>query len=522
MNHPLATPKIRGTRLWYFLALAIGLGTAATGHAADPPPSREFKPNVPTVWDEKALHKLELPLAGLGKPVKHVSAAYYYRVPTVAIDKGYPVYHPSKEPSGYVDWLKKQEPQIVFDAAKLKTEEDWIKAGELVFHAPDHGRGPAFEEIHDPAWYKIYKVGFYEKSGVVPSFIYVVREKGKVTIEGAGCARCHARVLPENGQLIVGAQGNFPNSSRLAQDLRDTLKARGEKAALDAAHRAVTSPAMPWLDPDPGLSHDRLPIQAFIAAIDAVPPGVVHRVGTGVLYPPKLPDLIGVKHRKYLDATGLVRHQSIGDLMRYASLIGNPVGGMERWAAFGNYPRPFGEPPDPKTRLRFSDEQLYALALYVYSLKPPPNPNPMDDLAKRGQEIFKRERCSRCHSGDQYGGSTLTPVDGFTVPENHPAGDDVYPKSVGTDVDLAMRTRKGTGFYRVPSLRGVWYRGPFEHNGSVATLEDWFDPRRLKDDYVPTGFRRAGEKTRAVKGHPFGLDLPADDRKALIAFLRTL
>jgi hypothetical protein len=25
-----------------------------------------------------------------------------------------------------------------------------------------------------------------------------------------------------------------------------------------------------------------------------------------------------------------------------------------------------------------------------------------------------------------------------------------------------------------------------------------------------------------VRGHPFGLDLPADDRKALIAFLRTL
>jgi len=41
----------------------------------------------------------------------------------------------------------------------------------------------------------------------------------------------------------------------------------------------------------------------------------------------------------------------------------------------------------------------------------------------------------------------------------------------------------------VPSLRGVWYRGPFEHNGSVATLEDWFDPAGLRDDYVPTSFK---------------------------------
>jgi hypothetical protein len=45
-----------------------------------------------------------------------------------------------------------------------------------------------------------------------------------------------------------------------------------------------------------------------------------------------------------------------------------------------------------------------------------------------------------------------------------------------------METRRGTGYYKVPSLRGVWYRGPFEHNGSVATLEDWFDPSRLRDD----------------------------------------
>jgi cytochrome c peroxidase len=97
------------------------------------------------------------------------------------------------------------------------------------------------------------------------------------------------------------------------------------------------------------------------------------------------------------------------------------------------------------------------------------------------------------------------------------------PLSVGTDPTLAMLTRKGTGFYKVPTLLGLWYRGPFEHNGSCATLEDWFDLRRLRDDYVPTGWQGPpGTKTRAVKGHVFGLDLSPDERKALIAFLRTL
>lgn len=86
----------------------------------------------------------------------------------------------------------------------------------------------------------------------------------------------------------------------------------------------------------------------------------------------------------------------------------------------------------------------------------------------------------------------------------------------------ALESRKGTGDYRPPSLKGVCYRGPFEHNGSVATLEDWFDARRLNEDYIPTGFKGFGVTERAVKGHAFGLNLMPDEKAALIAFLKTL
>jgi hypothetical protein len=47
-------------------------------------------------------------------------------------------------------------------------------------------------------------------------------------------------------------------------------------------------------------------------------------------------------------------------------------------------------------------------------------------------------------------------------------------------------------------------------------------PRRLRDDYVPAVFKPYGVKTYAVKGHPFGLELHAEDKKALIAFFKTL
>lgn len=66
-------------------------------------------------------------------------------------------------------------------------------------------------------------------------------------------------------------------------------------------------------------------------------------------------------------------------------------------------------------------------------------------------------------------------------------------------------------------------RGPFEHNGSCATLEDWFNPRRLREDDVPTGWKGPpGTKTRTVKGHEFGLDLSPEERRSLITFLRML
>jgi hypothetical protein len=211
--------------------------------------------------------------------------------------------------------------------------------------------------------------------------------------------------------------------------------------------------------------------------------------------------------------------------MRYAALNQD----ADAMARYGDYvPQeefPLGKAPADPAKVdsgRYSDEQLYALALYIYSLKPPQNPNQFDALAAYGQQVFERERCVTCHTPPLYTNNKLTPALGFTPPAGDVAKYDVLNVSVGTDSALATKTRRGTGYYKVPSLKGVWYRGPFEHNGSVATLEDWFDPRRLRDDYVPTGFNGFGVQSRAVKGHAFGLHLPADEKKALIAFLKTL
>ncbi len=85
-----------------------------------------------------------------------------------------------REPAGYKEWLKTREPEIAFDASKLKTREDWIAAGDLVFNAPT-SFGPVFfsaADVQDPRMFE--KMGMpVGKDGVIPFARWVVRRKGR-------------------------------------------------------------------------------------------------------------------------------------------------------------------------------------------------------------------------------------------------------------------------------------------------------------------------------------------------------
>jgi hypothetical protein len=126
-----------------------------------------------------------------------------------------------------------------------------------------------------------------------------------------------------------------------------------------------------------------------------------------------------------------------------------------------------------------------------------------------------------CHTPPFYTNNELTPALGYEPPESDYGRLPIFDIPVETDPGLTLHTRRGTGYYKVPSLRGLWYRERLFHDGSLS-LEDVLDPARLEDDFVPSGFRGADAASRAVPGHPFGLDLDATERAALIAYLRTL
>lgn len=457
---------------------------------------------APRAWQAEGLARLEVPLVTESASARHVSPDYYYRMAVRSIYKSYPIYEPGREPAGYFERLTRQEPELAFDPATLRTNADWIAAGDTVFAAPI-GYGATFKlaQVRDRAWYERNQVPV-TKDGVMPFSRYVIRKKGVVEVGSGSCLMCHARVMPD-GTLLKGAQGNFPVDRVIAYSLRQqAAEAKDAAVFLDSirlGQRIFFS--MPWLRPDPMARIDTMSLEDIARVYDGIPAGVTTRVNLSLFTPAQIPDLIGVQERRHLDHTGIVVQRSIEDLMRYVAL----VQGANSFDRFGDFSL-LDPLPDPTLLERYSDEQLFALARFLYSLKPPPNADPPDGVAGRGRRVFAREGCPACHTPPLYTSNALTPVDGFQIPRDHLQRYKIIPRSVGTDPDLALRTRKGTGYYKVPSLKGVWYRGPFQHGGAANTLEDWFDPSRPP----------------RVPGHPFGLKLTDTDREALIAFLKTL
>jgi cytochrome c peroxidase len=127
------------------------------------------------------------------------------------------------------------------------------------------------------------------------------------------------------------------------------------------------------------------------------------------------------------------------------------------------------------------------------------DPQAIGESAKRGFVLFNtKANCAACHSGWAFTDSSFHDVGVAT-------GDDIgrghlFPTSV--KLQYAFKT---------PTLRDVARRGPYMHNGSVATLDD-----------VIALYDRGGidRPSRDSEIHP--LNLSAAEKADLIAFLETL
>ena len=473
-------------------------------------------PKAPKVWDEQALTEWGVPVAGLNVGPGHFTEEEYYSAPVDNL-RTYPVYYPGREPKGYWEFLEKVGPQPLISPEKLRTDSDWIEAGRRVFEELDV---PNMRKLDPKLIEAMRSAAAHQqmKSPMAPDgTLFAVRwiptTKG-VAIGLTNCGGCHTRYL-DDGRQLNGAPANLGGPrliGQIAYFAASVLPLEGDTPGM-AYYRNY---GVPWIKDD---IHQQLKVMELpeLGRLfgTALRYGTFPRWGGSVYYPTKIPDLIGFKDRRWIDHTATHQHRDIGDLMRYAALVS-----YAEAYEFG----PHKILADHQRRIdwRSPDEALYALALYIYSLQPPPNRRAFDERSREGQKIFEREGCAGCHTPPLYTNNKLTLAEGFTPPPSQPSYLDVLALSVRTDPGLALKTRKGTGYYKVPSLKGLWYRGHYLHDGSVASLEEMFDAERVKDTHVPGGWKLPDAKAGAIKGHTFGLALAPEERMQLVSFLETL
>lgn len=476
----------------------------------------ELGAQVPKTWDEAALADWATPIAALAARPGHFSAKEYYDSP-VDNYRTYPVYAAGRGPSGYFEKLKASQPQPLIIPALIKTKSDWITAGKRVFEESDIG---AFRR-YEPEVIEEFRVATSPRisrikpraDGTIPGARWVVTSRG-LALTTESCTQCHRRDQPD-GTLLDGPGLSDTRAFFTTGMITTVPGMSGIPLPGDSDSQGIwRSFAVPWL---PGDIHEQLktldPATVGRIFLSSVAPNLTPRWSGSIYYPAKVPDLIALKGQKYIDHTGTHKLRGTADIMRYAALVT-----YADISDFGTH-RMLTD-LQRKVPYHMPDEALYALALYIESLQPPANPNPVGEQSAAGQKIFARD-CSGCHTPPYYTSGKLTPAEGFTPTPALRKEYDILPISVKTDPSLALKTRKGTGFYKIPSLRGVWYRGSYLHDGAVTSLEEMFNPARLQPDFVPTGFKGV-DKTRAVPGHEFGLRLSAVDRANLIAFLKTL
>lgn len=188
------------------------------------------------------------------------------------------------------------------------------------------------------------------------------------------------------------------------------------------------------------------------------PVGTVDVTDDGVTNPIRPSDLRPIAHQARLQHTGNLFNGRVARMVRIETLMITQLG----------------------ERLRPPREIVAAIALF---LETEGEALARPDPSHPGVTAFTTS-CGGCHRGVDLSGPPLSAA------------------SVGTDPIATMGGQRGTGGYRAPSLLGVADRRGVFHDGSAADLRAVL-----------------GLSSSEHRGHPFGRELPEEDREAIAAYL---
>jgi mono/diheme cytochrome c family protein len=201
------------------------------------------------------------------------------------------------------------------------------------------------------------------------------------------------------------------------------------------------------------------------------------------------------------------------------------------------------------------DNRFNDVLAYIYSLKPPKYPKPVNKVLARQGELLFITNCSKCHG--KYGTKeeypnllipeTVIKTDSFLFKNNYqnPQFVNWFNNSWFAQGDHPARLEPFNG-YIAPPLDGVWSTAPYLHNGSVPSLEAVLNSRsrpkywqRNFDDPAYDYEKLAWSYTEQPApngtivyntdlpgygnyGHYFGDKFTEKERKSLIEYLKTL
>jgi len=215
----------------------------------------------------------------------------------------------------------------------------------------------------------------------------------------------------------------------------------------------------------------------------------------------------------------------------------------------------YGTGATPPTLDRESSQRMKD---FIWTNTPPPWPYVIDSgKAARGAKIYA-SYCAHCHgkSGSDFSGELVGKVTSIEKIKTDRCRLDSYTEQLCANQNLLYAAypserfshfRKTYGYANQP-LDGIWLRGPYLHNGSVPTLRELLEPaanRRAQFyrgydviDRERVGFisdvseenghqyffydtRLRGNGNSGHEGEEFGTNLSAEDKDAVVEFLKT-
>lgn len=351
-----------------------------------------------------------------------------------------PEWNPRVEPltDSHVEALARGErparPSTPFwDGATPSTFDEWAALGERVFFELPLRDESLWEPVLADAALAT-EVGLERDAGEWPGFVWIADVEGRASV-AITCALCH-----------VARRESAPFETAPLETGRARRSLDYGRAQIVSAERLGRT-----LDPDTR------------ARFESWGPGRADVIEDVADTPIAIPDLWGLREQRFLTQAGTLTHR-------------DPMGlAIRQETQYVQANRGRTRPPRAL---------MFALAVFLYAIEPPPA-RPIEDAAAvaRGEAVFRRE-CVRCHSLDN-GSGPLVPS-----------------AEVGTNPELAEGGARGTGAYRPAPLLRVADAAPYLHHGAIDSLESL-----LSSD-------------RAEPGHLFGTDLPATERDDLLAWLR--